>query len=283
MTPIKVMVNGLPGNVSRIVAAQILQDKRFELVPYSLTGSEIQQPDYAFESVKVKLIRPDNRKSRIEKIIKSNLGFLSVDYTHPAAVNSNAEFYCDCGLPFVMGTTGGDRKKLEETVVSSAIAAVIAPNMAKQIVGFQAMMAYAADTFPGLFKGYSLEIRESHQEGKADTSGTAKAMVGYFNELGVSFSEDRILKMRDPEVQKTRWGIPEQHLAGHGWHTYTLVSEDQTVRFEFTHNVNGRMVYTLGTLDALLFLSAKVEAGVKGKMFTMIDVLKGVGNDEPLE
>lgn len=283
MTPIKVMVNGLPGNVSRIVAAQILQDKRFELVPYSLTGPEIQQPDYAFESVKVKLIQPDKRKSRIEKIIKSNLGFLSVDYTHPAAVNSNAEFYCGCGLPFVMGTTGGDRKKLEETVVSSAIAAVIAPNMAKQIVGFQAMMAYAADTFPGLFKGYSLEIRESHQEGKADTSGTAKAMVGYFNELGVSFPEDRILKMRDPEVQKTRWGIPEQHLAGHGWHTYTLVSEDQTVRFEFTHNVNGRMVYTLGTLDALLFLSAKVEAGVKGKMFTMIDVLKGVGNDEPLE
>ena len=280
MTPIKVMVNGLPGNVSRIVAAQILQDKRFELVPYSLTGPEIQQPDFSFESVEVKLIQPDNRKSRIEKIVKSNLGFLSVDYTHPAAVNSNAEFYCDCGLPFVMGTTGGDRKKLEETVVSSAIAAVIAPNMAKQIVGFQAMMAYAADTFPGLFKGYSLEIRESHQEGKADTSGTAKAMVGYFNELGVSFSEDRILKMRDPEIQKTRWGIPEQHLAGHGWHTYTLVSEDQTVRFEFTHNVNGRMVYTLGTLDALLFLSAKVEAGVSGRMFTMIDVLKGPKNDD---
>jgi 4-hydroxy-tetrahydrodipicolinate reductase len=201
---------------------------------------------------------------------------MSVDYTHPSAVNSNAGFYCGCGLPFVMGTTGGDRKALEETVISSSIAAVIAPNMAKQIVGFQAMMAYAADTFPDLFKGYSLEMRESHQKEKADTSGTAKAMVGYFNELGVSFSEDHILKMRDPEVQKTQWGIPEQHLAGHGWHTYTLVSEDRTVRFEFTHNVNGRMVYTLGTLDALLFLSAKVKVGVKGKMFNMIDVLKNV-------
>jgi hypothetical protein len=29
-----------------------------------------------------------------------------------------------------------------------------------------------------------------------------------------------------------------------------------------------------------LFLSAKVKAGVKGKVFTMIDVLKGVGNDD---
>jgi len=276
MNPIKVMVNGLPGNVSRIVAAQILKDKRFELVPYSLTGPEIQEPEYVLESVAIKLIQPDKRKLQIEAVIKSHEKFLSVDYTHPSAVNSNAEFYCGCGLPFVMGTTGGDRKKLEETVMSSSIPAVIAPNMAKQIVAFQAMMAYAVDTFPGLFKGYSLEIRESHQKGKADTSGTAKAMVGYFNELGVSFSEDQIIKIRDPEVQKTQWGIPEQHLAGHGWHTYTLVSEDQTVRFEFTHNVNGRKVYTLGTLDALLFLSAKVKAGVKGKMFTMIDVLKGV-------
>ena len=276
MNPIKVMVNGLPGNVSRIVAALILKDERFELVPYSLTGPEIQEPECSLESVSIKLIQPDKRKSRIEEVIKSHEGFLSVDYTHPSAVNSNAGFYCGCGLPFVMGTTGGDRKALEETVISSSIAAVIAPNMAKQIVGFQAMMAYAADTFPDLFKGYSLEIRESHQKEKADTSGTAKAMVGYFNELGVSFSEDHILKMRDPEVQKTQWGIPEQHLAGHGWHTYTLVSEDRTVRFEFTHNVNGRMVYTLGTLDALLFLSAKVKVGVKGKMFNMIDVLKNV-------
>ena len=194
MNPIKVMVNGLPGNVSRIVAAQILKDERFELVPYSLTGPEIQEPEYSLESVTMKLIQPDKRKSRIEEVIKSHEGFLSVDYTHPSAVNSNAEFYCGCGLPFVMGTTGGDRKKLEETVISSSIAAVIAPNMAKQIVGFQAMMAYAADTFPGLFKGYSLEIRESHQKGKADTSGTAKAMVGYFNGLGIPFSEDQILK-----------------------------------------------------------------------------------------
>ena len=231
--------------------------------------------DIALESATIKLIQPDERKSGIEAIIKSHEGFLSVDYTHPAAVNPNAEFYCDCNLPFVMGTTGGDRQKLEQTVVSSSIPAVVAPNMAKQIVGFQAMMAYAAETFPDLFKGYSLEIRESHQKGKADTSGTAKAMVGYFNKLGVSFSEDQIFKMRDPDAQKSQWGIPDRYLAGHAWHTYTLFSEDQTVRFQFSHNVNGRLVYASGTMDALIFLSAKVKTGVKGKMFTMIDVLKG--------
>jgi 4-hydroxy-tetrahydrodipicolinate reductase len=146
--------------------------------------------------------------------------------------------------------------------------------MAKQIEGFQAMMEFAAQTFPDLFKGYRLEIRESHQKGKADTSGTAKAMVGYFNRLGIPFSADQIRMERDPQAQKTRWGIPEEHLAGHGWHTYTLISPDGTVRFEFTHNVNGREIYAFGTLDALIYLAGKIAAGARGRMFTMIDVLK---------
>jgi len=275
MSTIKVMVNGLPGNVARTVAEHLLKDGRFELVPYSLTGPEIQESEYIIDNISVKLIQSDQRASQIEQIKQSQGAFLSVDYTHPSAVNSNAEFYCRFGLPFVMGTTGGDRKELEATVVSSSIAAVIAPNMAKQIVGFQAMMEYAANDFPDLFKGYTLNVKESHQQGKADTSGTAKAMVGYFNKLGVSFSTDEIVMVRDPQDQKAQWGIPPEYLSGHGWHTYTLISEDQTVRFEFTHNVNGREVYVRGTVDAILYLSEKVQAGARSKMFTMIDVLKG--------
>ena len=173
-----------------------------------------------------------------------------------------------------MGTTGGDRKLLEKTVAASSIVAVIAPNMAKQIVGFQAMMAYAAKTFPNLFKGYSLQIRESHQKGKADTSGTAKAMVNYFNALGTPFGADEIVMERDPAAQRTEWGIPDEFLTGHGWHTYTLVSDDRTVRFEFSHNVNGREVYGRGTLDAVMYLSEKIKEGAKGKVYSMIDVLK---------
>ena len=276
MSTIKVMVNGLPGNLARSVAGFLIADGRFELVPYSLTGPEIQDPEYIIDDHVVKLIQADQKNSQIENITHTAGEFLSVDYTHPSAVNPNAEFYCRWGLPFVMGTTGGDRQKLEDTVAASSLAAVIAPNMAKQIVGFQAMMGYAADNFPDLFKGYSLEVKESHQQGKADTSGTAKAMVGYFNRLGLSFSADEIIRMRDPEVQKSQWAIPQKYLSGHGWHTYSLVSEDQTVRFEFTHNVNGREVYVRGTVDAVLYLSEKVQAGVRGKMFTMIDVLQGV-------
>ena len=273
--PIPVMVNGIPGNVACTVARHLCTDPRFAFVPASFTGQEIAAGEHPVADVPVRLIRPDAREAALAALRRTHGEFLSVDYTHPSAVNANAEFYCRNGLPFVMGTTGGDRRALEETIARSAIAAVVAPNMAKQIVGLQAMMDYAARSFPGLFAGYTLSVRESHQKGKADTSGTAKAMVGYFNRLGVPFTEGQIRMERDPQLQRTEWGIPEAHLGGHAWHTYTLVSADGTVRFELTHNVNGREIYVHGTLDALVFLAARLAAGARGRMFTMIDVLAG--------
>jgi len=275
MERIKVMVNGIPGNMAVNVAKHVMNDSMFELIPYALTGPEITEAEYTLDSTVISLIHPQESEKTITEIKKKEGYFISVDYTHPLSVNSNAGFYCKHNLPFVMGTTGGDRKLLEDTVCSSSIPAVIAQNMAKQIVGFQAMMEYAAKTFPDLFQGYSLKIKESHQKGKADTSGTAKAMIGYFNELGTPFSKDDIKKERDPEVQKNVWGITEEYLEGHGWHTYTLVSSDNTVRFVFSHNVNGRDVYAKGTLDAVSYLDEKVKDGQKGKVYTMIDVLKG--------
>jgi len=276
MNRIKLMVNGLPGNMAANVVKHALEDNRFELITQSLTGPEITDTETVIDSVSFDLIQPQNRDQSVLAIKDKEGLFLSADYTHPSAVNSNAEFYCRHGLPFVMGTTGGNRQGLEETVRTSSTLGVIAPNMAKQIVGFQAMMEYAANTFPDLFKGYSLEIKESHQKGKADTSGTAKAMVRYFTSLGLAFEENDIKKERDPDIQKTIWGIPEKYLGGHGWHTYSLNSEDKTVRFEFTHNVNGRDVYAQGTIDALIYLDKKVAEGAKGQVFSMIDVLKGV-------
>ena len=277
MSPVKIMLNGLPGNVAQVICRHALADNRITVLPYSLTGPEIDVPSCHVGETAIDLILPDQRDDRIEAIKRAEGPFISVDFTHPTAVNANAEFYCRYQLPFVMGTTGGDREFLMATVQKSSIAAVIAPNMAKQIVGFQAMMDYAAQQFPNLFKGYRLTIRESHQMGKADTSGTAKAMVGYFNKMGVEYSPDQIEKERDPERQLNMWGIPAECLTGHGWHTYTLISADETTKFEFVHNINGREIYAEGTLDAVLFLSRQLARSAGGKVFSMIDVLKAGG------
>lgn len=273
MKTIRVMVNGIPGNMATLVAEHLLKDPCFELVPFSLTGPDISESSHQVLATSVQLIHPKDREKKVPQIDRQDL--ISVDYTHPGAVNGNTEFYCNNHLPFVMGTTGGDRTLMEETVCRSKICAVISPNMAKPIVGFQAMMAYAAQAFPNLFRGYTLVVKESHQKGKADTSGTAKAMVAYFNQLGIPFDENKIIKERCPDIQKIDWGIPEAFLGGHGWHTYSLLSADKTVKMEFTHNVNGRDVYAIGTLDAVLYLERKIREGAVGRVFSMMDVLKG--------
>ncbi len=274
MKPINVMVNGLPGNVAKVIARHIKADPRLRILPFALTGPEIDAGYCQIGDVAVALIRPADRDSSVARILKEEGPFISVDYTHPTAVNENARFYCSRQLPFVMGTTGGDRSQLTSTVEQSGGLAVIAPNMAKQVVAFQAMMAYAAEQFPNVFKGYRLSIRESHQAGKADTSGTAKAMVDYFNRMGVPFTTEQIEMERDPERQLKLMGVPAAALGGHAWHTYTLISPDETVRFEFTHNINGREIYGSGTVDAVCFLAAKAAQGIRGRVFSMIDVLK---------
>ena len=274
----KVMVNGLPGKMAGEVAKQVSTSEGLEILPYAFTGAEIDAkafniyglPIYHF-GFEIALIKPDAREERIGVMEKPDI---SVDFTHPSAVNDNADFYCRHNLPFVMGTTGGDRTVLEQRVKDSDIVAVIAPNMAKQVVALQAMVKYAADTFPQAFKGYTLEIVESHQKAKADTSGTAKAMISHFNALGIPFTADQIMMIRDPKEQLAM-GVPEAALGGHGWHTYTLKSPDGSVLISFTHDVNGRAPYIAGTLDAIRFLGQKVAAGEKGRVYSMMDVLKG--------
>ena len=41
MSKIHVMLNGLPGNVAQVTARHLAADARFALLPYSLTGPEI--------------------------------------------------------------------------------------------------------------------------------------------------------------------------------------------------------------------------------------------------
>lgn len=274
MEKINIMINGLPGKVASAIAQSAITDSRFHMVPFSLTGPEIETKTHTIDAMVVELVHPHTRDQKIRQIQSSFSPFIAIDYTHPLAVHKNALFYAENQIPFVMGTTGGDMEQLEQIVLNSSTMAVIAPNMAKQIVGFQAMMEYAANTFPNLFSGYTLSVVESHQKGKADTSGTAKAMVGYFNRLGVDFDINDIQMIREPEQQEKELKIPKAHLKGHGWHTYTLTAEDGSALFSFTHNINGRDIYVTGTFDAVLFLKDKLaENGNKRQLYTMIDVL----------
>ncbi|GMH64590.1 hypothetical protein TL16_g03999 [Triparma laevis f. inornata] len=246
-----------------------------DLCPFAITG-----PDMSPQTITV--TDPDTKRTATVNLIPSSdmptitsllpnhqPNLIAIDYTHPSAVNSNADYYAKNKIPFVMGTTGGDRDALISSVTEpKPHYCVIAPNMGKQIVAMQYALTTLEEQFPGAFQGYNLEVVESHQKKKADTSGTAvavigsiKGMIGEKDSDGFRNPEDVVL-LRD-DKSSSDFGVPSEYLdAGHAFHTYTLTSGDGSVEFELKHNVCGRRVYADGTADAVKFLRKVI--GEKG-------------------
>ena len=282
---VKVMVNGMPGPMATAAAEACLR-KGLSLSPFAMTGPDIESAtitvvdEVSGKHANVRLI-PSNQKEEVNSAIeglRSKIGddkLLAIDYTHPSAVNSNAKFYAEKKIPFVMGTTGGDRDQLMKDMEDSSASAVIAPNMGKQIVAMQAALEDLASKYPAAFGGYTLHTRESHQKTKADTSGTAKAVVDSLKVLSGNnkYTYDDIEMIRDDD-ESVAFGVKKDALNGHAFHTYTLTSPDGSVEFQLKHNVSGRTVYAEGTADAIKFLAKKISEGAGGKVYSMINVLE---------
>ncbi|XP_031118078.1 4-hydroxy-tetrahydrodipicolinate reductase 1, chloroplastic-like [Ipomoea triloba] len=268
-----IMVNGCTGKMGRAVLEAAISAGLLP-VPVAFSGPEDLGKIVDVGGKQITVHSPSDRESTLSSIFEEHPDLIVVDYTVPAAVNDNAELYCKVGVPFVMGTTGGDRDRLYKTVTDSNNYAVISPQMGKQVVAFLAAMEIMAEKFPGAFSGYNLQVMESHQASKLDLSGTAKAVISCFQRLGVSYDLDKVKQIRDPKLQLEMVGVPKEHLTGHAFHLYHLTSPDETVSFEFQHNVCGRSIYAEGTVDAVLFLAKKVKAKAGKRIYDMIDVLQ---------
>ena len=281
----RVMVNGMPGPMATAAAEACIR-KGLKLAPFAMTGPDMEEMSITVvdsvtgNSANVRLI-PSSNMDGIESSLKkarSQFGdesVMAIDYTHPSAVNSNAVFYAENKIPFVMGTTGGDREKLMKDMEDASASAVIAPNMGKQIVALQAGLEDLAKKFPSAFGDYKLHVKESHQKTKADTSGTAKAVVDSLKVLSGDdkYEYDDIEMIRDDDESQD-FGVKEEFINGHAFHTYTLTSPDGSVEFQLKHNVSGRTVYAEGTADGIKFLAKKISQGEGGQVYSMINVLE---------
>jgi len=266
-------------------AAEACLRKGLKLASTAMTGPDIDPctinvyDPVSQSSAAVRLIPSTN----VDEIVSSVAGMkesyghsnlIAVDYTHPSAVNDNGKFYKQHNIPFVMGTTGGDREQLLKDVEGHFC--VVAPNMGKQIVAMQAALEDLASKYPAAFGGYKLHVRESHQKTKADTSGTAKAVVDSLKILAndPKYSYDDIEMIRN-DKESIEFGVPPDAVTtGHAFHTYTLTSPDKSVQFQLKHNVAGRTIYAEGTADAVKFLAGKLRTEKQPRIFNMIDVLE---------
>jgi 4-hydroxy-tetrahydrodipicolinate reductase len=278
-----IMVNGMPGPMA-VAAAEACLRKGLLLAPVAMTGPDVASQIITVtnavsgKNLDVRLV-PSSDMDEIlagvqaQKVAAGDKNFLVIDFTHPSAVNGNARFYVANNIPFVMGTTGGDREQLMKDVEGHFC--VVAPNMAKQIVALQAALEDLATKYPGAFGGYSLDVVESHQKTKADTSGTAKAVVDSIKVLAdiPEYTYDDIRLIRGDQ-ESIEFGVPAAAIKGHAFHTYTLSSADNSVHFVLQHNVEGRTIYAEGTADAVRFLSEKIKTDEIPRVLSMIDVLE---------
>ena len=145
--------------------------------------------------------------------------------------------------------------------------------MSRQIVAWTSALEYLAREFPGAFDGYNGHVTESHQRTKKDPSGTGRAWTGILENLGIDF--DEVESVREPEVQKNRLGVPEGSLNGHAYHWVDISTPNGNVAIGFYAKVNGRQTYADGTPDAVRYLNRTMQSGARGKVFSMVDVLRG--------
>ncbi|GAI15924.1 unnamed protein product, partial [marine sediment metagenome] len=159
---LSITMSGLPGKMASLVAETIKKKENgFYLKGDALTG--LNQPkNCKISNYEINLIPPEQHQeylSLLNKDIDRSIEVpIIVDFSQPDAINKNAELYCKYNIPFVMGTTGGDREVLERVVEESGNKAVIAPNMAKPIVLLQSMCEYASKNFPNAFEGFEMAI-----------------------------------------------------------------------------------------------------------------------------
>jgi len=283
---INVLISGLPGNMATLDANKITKQEDMELAHIGLTGEGIVEktPHIVCEDGSlVALFAPQAHKQTLESYKEQVCEFIIVDFTAPpikglpSPAKGNAELYCSLKIPFIVGSTmpNEDSEMIKKMVADSGNLAVIAPNMAAPIIIFQEMMEYIAKKYPGVLKDYMVSLSESHQAGKKDTSGTMRSVLKSIQKLGVPVEEKDIEMIRDPAIQENEFGIPKEYLGGHGYHWYNFTSLDGTVFLDFSHKVNGRDVYATGTLAAIRFLNKRIQEGIKGKAYSMIDVLSG--------
>jgi 4-hydroxy-tetrahydrodipicolinate reductase len=260
------LISGLPGPMAAEVAALAAATPGFELLPFGLTSAARHGTTCAVDGREFRLLDRDRAPSDLPEHT------VAVDYSTPGAALDNARWFVARRLPFVMGTTGFDPAELEPLLARANLPAVVAPNMAPPIVLLQAALRWLAAEFPGACADASLTVRESHQQGKRDTSGTAKALVRAFRALGVDFDIEGIERIRDPARQQAELDVPRGFLDAHAFHRYVLGSAGGTVRVALEHDVLGRRIYAEGTLRAVRFLQAR---GAVGRLFTMEEVLRG--------
>lgn len=272
---IPILMSGLPGKMAALVAEKLCGNGNFRLHQVGLSSINHAGETVTIADRNIHLLHSSIWPvffTRRHGLYDMNRGTVAIDFSTPGSAAENANFFANHNIPFVMGTSGGNREEMEEIIRKSRTCEVVAANMDPQIIRQQMNIDKFAQTNPDIFREATIEITESHQKTKKDVSDTAIAFRAQFERYGV-VPNGTITSIRDTEAQEAL-GILSPD-SGHAYHWVAVKNPAGEVIYQFNTAVQGRSSYVEGTLMAARFLYRQIADGARGQVFSMRDVMEG--------
>ncbi|MDC8831704.1 4-hydroxy-tetrahydrodipicolinate reductase [Alteromonas gilva] len=181
-----------------------------------------------------------------------------IDFTLPAAFESNLAWCVAHNKPVVIGTTGLSAQQLDSLAAAAEkIPVVFAANYS---VGVNLMLSLVKQAARALGKTADIEILEAHHRFKQDApSGTAMAIgEAIAGELGRDLSECAVYgrEGKTPPRDHNTIGFATVR-AGDVVGEHTALFADIGERLEITHKASSRLTFARGAVHAAIWLSGR--------------------------
>ncbi len=115
----------------------------------------------------------------------------------------------------------------------------------------------------GSFKNYEISITESHQSTKKTEPGTAYTFANSLN-----FPVEKIKSIREPEIQQSEVGIPEEFLGKHAYHKIIIKDGNDEITIET--KVLGHDSYAKGVKA---IIETILRNHLENKTYTVLDLI----------
>jgi 4-hydroxy-tetrahydrodipicolinate reductase len=149
---------------------------------------------------------------------------------------------------------------LETEKMNPAFPLVICPNTSVLLLKTLHMLkAYGKS-----YHGYDISITESHQASKTTEPGTAYAFADSLN-----VPHNKIVSVREPEMQQHKIGIPPEFINKHAYHK--IVIKDGTDEITLETKVLGHQSYAQGVKA---IVDAVIKHPLAKKRYSVLDLIE---------
>ena len=149
---------------------------------------------------------------------------------------------------------------LETETMHPAFPLIICPNTSILVLKTMQMLRLSGSQF----SNYTISFTESHQAAKTTEPGTAYALAN-----SLSFPVDKIVSVRNPNVQQNELAIPAEYLDKHAYHKIVITDGNDQVTIET--KVLGHDSYAKGVK---VIVESVLKHKFENKRYSVLDLIE---------